>query len=351
MALPRISFAVGPWTGDDPVQPITRFTGATIKKNLGGGPEVTMTIPGASPAALVIDGLATDLWTYKNGELLSRGRILPVKQRWGVNKQDDATITAVGYKRLVEGRHIISGPPTFTNVDQGSILWQLVQHTQGQTNGSLGITAGTYTTGVLRTRTEYRIGQQLGQLMTDMGKVDNGCWWGIDAARVFTARLWDDFPVRPDPIVWGMNARDMARDPGRAFANVAGASGSATSTVPAWAAAASLATDPRGRWETFDSTHGSTILQATVESHAAGALARSQHPPSVWTIELEPAAYFEGSSDYSEGEFVQIVVPASAINEIGAPVNVLAQVTEVVVKAGEDGTVQVLLAAVETETL
>jgi hypothetical protein len=348
----RISFAVGPRTGSVPTQPVTLFSSATVKRNLGAGPEVTLTLPARSPAGLVTDGLTTDLWVYKNGALFDRARILPVKQSWGDSGEDDVSITAVGYRRLVEGRHIVSGPPTFTNVDQGSILKQLVDHTQAQTGGSLGITFGTYTTGVLRTRTEYKIGMPLGQLMTDMGAVENGCWWGIDKDLVFTARLWSDFPTRTDPIVKGTNAKRLTRDPGKVpFANAAGASGSATDTVPEWTTDAGIASDPRGRWEVFDSSHGSVTLQATVAAYAAGALARSLHPPAAWTIELRPESYFEGGSDYAEGEFVQIVVPESSVNEVGPPANVMARITEVSISVDGDGGTAVTLAAVETETL
>lgn len=347
----RISFAVGPWTGSGPVQPVTRFSTATVKGNLGAGPEVTLTVPGNSPAALLIDGLATDLWVYRNGALYRRCRILPVAQGWGADAQNDAEITAVGYRRVVEARHIISGPPTYTSVDQGAILKGLIDHTQAQTGGSLGITFGTYTTGVLRTRTEYKIGDNLGSLMGAIGNVLDGCWWGIDADLVMTALLWDDFPTRTDPIVYGMNARAMKRTPSRSFANVAGAVGSATDTVPNWATDAGVATDPRGRWEVFDSSHGSTTTQATVNGYASGLLARSLHPPSTWTIELDPDDYFEGSSNYAEGEFVQIVVPTSAVDEIGPPANVIARITEVSIGVTEDGGVTVNLAAVETATV
>lgn len=339
---------MGPASGSAPTQVVTSFSNGQLKASLARGPELTFTMPGRSPAALASDGLATDVWVFVRGVLAHRCRMLPLKQGWTADGDDVVSVTAVGYRRLVEGRHIISGPPTFSATDQGSILWQLVQHTQAQTGGDLGITAGTYTTGVLRDRNEYKVGDNLGTLMTNMSNVLDGCWWGVDADLVFTARLWTDFPVRSERIVRGGNARTLDRDPGTMFANVAGAVGSTEQTVPAWAVAPTVVTDPRGRWEVFDSSHGSVTDQGTVQDYADGLLFTRSYPPALWTVELEPAAYFDGDAGYVEGDLVTIVVPRSAVNEVGIPpVHVTAQVTEVSIAFDEHGATSVRLAAAE----
>lgn len=344
----RIQLAVGPASGDAPTQVVTSFSGGQLKASLARGPELSFTMDGLSPAALVSDGLATDVWVFVGGTLAHRCRMLPLKQGWGEAGEDTVAVTAVGYRRLVEGRHIISGPPTFSATDQGSILWQLVQHTQAQAGGDLGITAGSYTTGVLRDRNEYKVGDNLGTLMTNMSNVLDGCWWGVDANLVFSARMWTDFPVRSERIVRGGNARAMDRDPGTMFANAAGAIGSTQDTVASWVAAADVATDPRGRWEAFDSSHGSVTDQGTVDDYAAGLLFTRSYPPALWVVQLDPAAYFDGDASYVEGDIVTIVVPRSAVNEVGAPpVHVTAQVTEVSITFDEHGATSVQLAASE----
>lgn len=334
-----------------PTQELTFYSGLTITYSLTG-PEIRFTIPGRSPAAQLIDGLVTDVWVYRDNVLRHRCRTLPVDQIWGPEGSDEASVTAVSYRRLVEARNIISlgalpaGVPSFVAVDQGTIIWNLIQHTQAQTGGNLGITAGTVITGVTRTRTEYKVGDNLGKLMNDLSNVVGGCWWGIDANLVLTAHLWTDFAVRSEPIVLGQTARQLARTRGKGFANVAGAIGSVTDTVVSWATSAGLATDPRGRWEVFDASHGSVILQATVTNYAQGLLAERSHPPSTWAIELEPDAY--ALLDYAPGEFVTIVVPASAVDELGPPpVSVSAQITEVTIALDDSGGVQVTLAAEE----
>lgn len=340
---------MGPWTGDGPVQYVTAFDGARITASLTGGPEVSFSMPGSSAAALVSDGLATDVWAYKSGVLWKRARMLPLRQAWDEDGNDTVTVQAIGYRRVVERRHLVTAPaPTFAAVDQGAILWALVQHTQATAGGDLGVTAGTYLTGVLRDRNEYAIGDNLGTLMGNMSDVLDGCWWGIDADREFSARMWTDFPTRDERIIYGGNARSLVRDPTPGFVNAAGSIGSTQQTVAHWEEAADVATDPRGRWEAFDSSHGSVTVQATVEDYAAGLLFNGSYPPALWTVRLDPAAFFEGASGYAEGDLVTIVVPRSAADPVGVPpVQVIAQVTEVSVSFDADGNVEVEIAAAE----
>ena len=348
MTTPRISLALGPWN-DTTIHPVSDWSAGSLVLSLTEGPQVSFTLPGGSSAAQQVSGLATDVYVSKLGLPWQRLRVLPVAQDWGESGEDVVTLTAVGYKRVVAARNIFaSPPPTYSGVDQGAILWDLIQDTQALPGGDLGITAGTYLTGQLRDRTEYRTGDNYGTLFTDMGNVEDGCWWGIDGDLVFEARLWDAFPVRDLPIVRGQNARRLNRAPAALFANVGGAIGSTEHTTAHWEEDPSVTTDPRGRWEVFDASHSSVILQATVVDYALGLVADGLHPPAVWTVELDPADYFEGASDYDPGDFVTINVPASAVNDVAAPpVSVSAQVTEVSIDFDESGATVVKLAALE----
>lgn len=345
----RLKLSVGAASASAPAQEVTAFTSATLRLSLFAGPSLSFSMPGLSPAALASSGLATDVWLYKVGSLWQRCRMMPVAQSWGPNGEDDVTINAVGYRQIIESRHIISGPPTYTATDQGAIVWGLVQHTQAQTNGDLGITSGVITTGVSRDRTEYRIGDNIGKLLGDLQKVENGPWWGIDANRVLTARLFSAFPTRTVSLVHGTNVRSAARTPSQAsYANVAGAIGSATATTVAWATAPTLAADARGRWEAFDASHGTVLVQATVNAYAAGLLADRSRPPYSWTFDLDPAAYFEGDSNFDVGEFVPVVVPRSAVDELDTPpITVTVQVTEVSVTWDNAGSIQIKVSGVE----
>ena len=349
MTAPRLVFSIGAASGSAAEQEVTAFTGATYKRSLYAGPTLSCGLPGLSPAGRLLSGLASDVWLYKAGALWDRLRVMPLGQVWTDSGSDDVSLAAVGYRQVVEARHIISGPPTYTATDQGSIVWGLVQHTQAQTGGNLGITAGTIATGVVRDRTDYKIGDNLGKLLGDLGKVQNGPWWGIDASKVLTARLFTAFSTRTDPIVLGQNARRAERKPvSPGFANAAGAAGSATATVPVWVADAGIGTDVRGRWEAYDSSHSSITVQATVTEYANGLLANRFHPPYAWTFEIDAAAYFENGSNYDVGEFVPVVVPRSAVDEVATPaLTATVQITEVTLAWDDAGTITVSLSAVE----
>lgn len=348
---PRLSFAVGPSTGAKPTQPVTDWEQLNIKLNVQAGVEVSFTMPARSPAALATDGLATDLWVYRKGVLWKRCRVLPVQQGWSRDGSSTVRLTAVSYKRVVKARHIRSGPPTFHNVDEGLILWSLIQHTQAQVAGDLGITAGRILTGSARDRNEYKVGDILGSLMDDLGAVEDGVTFTISANLVFNALKWTEFATRADPIVHGTNALDLDRDRGLGFANVAGSIGSRAATTPVWIEADDLATDPRGLWEAFDASHSTTYLQPTVVEYAQGLLEDRTHPPSVWTIELDPDWYFDRGADYNEGEFVRVVVPLSAVDEIGPPSDALVQITEVTLSTTPDGTWTVRAAGIELSSI
>lgn len=359
---PRLTVGFGPAGGLAPTQQLTAWSGLTIKDNLFTGPEFSVTIPANSPAAVGLHSLSTDGWVYRrspspgiDGPRWMRCRVLPTTQAWGEDGTDDITVTAAGYKRVVEARHIIARGPTFPaqvpdflQVDEGQIVWMLVQHTQAQPGGNLGITPGEYLTGVPRDRTEYKVGDDFATVLNALGQIETGCWWGIDAAKWLQVRLWQDFPTRTEPIVRGQNARALARTPGLMYANVAGSVGSTEHTVPYWELDETALTDPRGRWEAFDTEHTTVELQETTIAYARGMLEQRLNPPANWTATLEPAAYFEGSSNYDVGDFVPIVVPQT-VADVSAPpsVTVRAQVTEIAVTYSDSGEATVGLSARE----
>lgn len=345
--MPWLAFAVGPSNGNVPTQPVTTFANLSFTDSLTAGPTLSMTIPGKSAAALIIDGLATDVWIYKKQAKKYRLRILPVDQEWGENGEDDALVSTVGYRQVVEARHVVSGPPTFNGVDQGTIIWNLIQHTQAQTAGNLGITPGTILTGQLRDRNEYKIGDELGKLINDLGDVINGVWWGIDADKVLDVRLWSDFPRIDTAIVHGMNAGKVKRSRAM-FANAVGVQGADNVTIPVWREASGIGLDQRGRWEAYDASHSSVIDQLLVAQYADGFLEEASNPPSTWTATIDPAAFFDGDSQFEVGDRCELVVPVSAVDQSGAPPKqVSVQIVEIQVATDDNNAATVNVAAVE----
>jgi hypothetical protein len=75
---------------------------------------------------------------------------------------------------------------TFTGIDQGTILWTLIDDFQSLPNGDFGITCGNVTTGVTRDRI-YPIAKNVYPAMQEMTEVENGCDIDITVEKVFNA--------------------------------------------------------------------------------------------------------------------------------------------------------------------
>ena len=346
-AVPRapLSIAVGPWrTG--PVQEVGEFDQGSISLTLNDGHQLTFNMPGRSPAARLSDGLTTDVWLYVDDQLAGRFRMLPLAQTWGPAGEDFVAVTAVSYKRLLAWRYLHAPPPTFTQIEQGDIVWALIAHAQAQAGGSLGLTKGATATGVKRDRTDYKVGDNVLDLGLNISAVENGCWWDVDEDGLFTAQLFGAFRIHPTPLVLGANALSLARVPTPSFANATMASGSDEQTVPVWVQSSTVATDPRGRWEVVTSSP-ETIVQATLTEQARGLLNRSLRPPSVWTADIEPYRW-RTDSPYRPGDQVQVIIPPDTADVIGAPAgSVTAQVTEVAASFDGHGALAISVTATE----
>lgn len=338
-----ISIAIGPWnTG--PAQEVTEFTGGQMTFTLNDGHQLAFSMPGRSEAAVLSSGLATDVWLTVDTALTGRFRMLPLVQQWGSDGQDDIAVTAVSYKRLLAWRYLHTAL-TYEQVDQGTIVWALIAHTQGLPGGDLGITKGASVTGKPRDRT-YFVGDNVGELGNNMSNVENGCWWDIDAAGVFTAHQYGAFPTQPTPLALGSNALTLTRTPSTAFANGVMASGSQEQTTPHWEDATNIATDPRGRWEVVTSSPD-TIVQNTLVEQAKGLLNRSSRPPAVWTADIAPRRW-RGDSAYHPGDFITVVIPPDTRDPLGTPSGVVtAQVTEVSASFDGDGALAIAISAIE----
>lgn len=333
-----------PTQTDKPTQPVTSFVSGRVLHNLYDGASVAFTVTAGSVEAGGLDGMASDVWVYRDGVLWQRCRVLPLTQEWGPDGESEVEVQAVSYKKLLDARHLQSDV-SFTTTNQNYIVWALINHTQFQANGHLGIWRTGTAPGPTRDRS-YLAGDNIGQRLNELSQVINGPFFDIGPDLQLTAKSWDQFATNIEPLVLGANARKMRRVPAR-FVNVSGAIGSTLQTVPEWrvSPAVTAILDVRGRWEQFDATHGSVTEQATVAEYAEANLAEGMNPPAAWTVELEPARYFGNPFRYEVGEFIQIVVPARPVDPL--PVQARAQITEIAIDFTADGGTTVTLAAVE----
>lgn len=308
------SVALGDWQAAGPAQQITTFDALAIGEHIDNGWDLSFSIPGNSPAGALLSVFATDVWLYFDGILIQRFRVVDAQQEWGPDGSNDVQVVAVDYKRLLNSRHVQS-LLTFTEVGQGTLVWNMVQHTQAQPGGDLGITAGTLVDFFERTRT-YLPGENIGKELTDLSGVIDGPYWEIVGDRVLNVTSYTGFPVRDTPVQQGATARRIRRKPGF-FANSVFVDGNNAATVPVVVDSADILTDPRGRWERA-AGFPTVTEQNTLVEKANGLVADLQSPAAQWTCELEPSRFLT-DGNFTPGDYVTIVVPPGLADAVNSP--------------------------------
>jgi len=344
MALAEFVLGVGLADQSRPSVILNDFSEWTLNNNFDEGCSLEFSSRGRSIGAALIQELDTDVFIYKDGVLFQRFRIVSLTQRWGSDGDDVIDVQAVCYRRLLKGRHVIT-PLTFNNVGQGDIVWGLIQHTQAQPNGDLGITAGSLDNTVTRDRL-YGIGENLFDIINDLTRVQDGIAWDIDANLQLIVRKFFDYPLRFTPIELGSTALSLER-PSNAenFANVAIVTGDEQATVPVIIGTAGLVQDLRGRWEKVTTLPGEQ-LQDALDERALGTLDTALSPPSTWKAEISPFRYFS-DLELQIGELVALVEPPTIAYRRGPTAAILLQVVDRTIIQTADGEFFISVSGVE----
>jgi hypothetical protein len=311
-------------------------------------------MPGNSLPGVLILELETDLFLYESGVLLDRFRVVTVDNEWGENGEHRLAVGAVCYRRLLAARHVIT-PLAYIATSQGDIVWGLIQHTQAQTNGNLGITLGSSGPVIPRDRA-YPPGQNILEAITDLTQIDGGLTWDIDASRQLIVSVPSAYPVRSQPVQMGTNARRLSKPSGSdLFGNVALVSGDTQTTVLEVEETLSLPTDPRGRWERYRA-FPQEATQTALDEQARGMLEETISPLVVWSFDLVPERYLT-DSEYALGDFVTIVRPPTVVPGTPDPTipyltipgaAVLTQILTISLRVDADGNLDVSMTAIES---
>lgn len=342
-------------------QEVTDFEQINVKFHLIDGDTISFTTSGRSSAAPYIDGLATDVYLYNNTAMVSRAdhlwqvfRLLPPDQEWGDSGENVVSLSGICYKQILKSRFLHSALPQL-QIDEGAIILALINHTQALTGGYLGIVTETptssYLTTSLRDRTEYKNGDNIGTLISDLTKVQNGPVWrvapGIAVDKRLTVQKPTLFATADQPAVHQANCRRLKRSPGSLFAN-AGFSPGSSATLGSWYDSPTMSTDPRGRWEATRSSSSSVINQAQVDEVARGVVDDYGKPPATWTLDVTPSRWLT-DSNYLPGMFVPLKVPPNIVDPLGDEnaVMKLTQVIEVSLTVSAAGDNSVIVTAVE----
>jgi len=314
--MPSFALTIGNAAAAGPSYEVIDFSSWSIDENLDNGCTMQFEALGTSLAAQAIDELATDAWIYQDGQPIGRFRLVRISQDWGDSGEDTISCEGICYRRMLSYR-VVRSPLSFTATSQGQIVYDLIDHTQTQTNGNLGITLGTIGSTVPRDR-EYLPGVNIFEAITEFTQIENGLAWEIDPTLALNVFDPAAYPLIAQPIVLGVNARRLSR-PSSAdkFANSALVIGNNEVVSPVSVDAASLPTDPRGRWERVFTLSSETSVTNLTE-YGEGMVNESLAPVGTWQVEIEPTRYFT-LAPYQVGDYVDLAQPRSTVYPIGSP--------------------------------
>lgn len=285
------TLSYGPASGDAPTRQLTAARSRRFTVRVDGARDLQLSIDARSDEAAGFAPLASDLWAWRDGELLLRGRYCPAQGQLSPNVHT-ATMGFVDYRGLLGLMNRTAGASgrAFTNTDQAVIAWTLINESQALTGGDLGITNGLgSTSGTTRDRTLEPF-KPIAEDIAQMARLNNGFDWEISPElelnrwypqRGTTTGVVLDYGGAVTSAFWQI-------DPTR-FGNWVGVSG-AEGLTPVTAAATGLATDPRGRWEWIES-YPTITNQATLDARAPALLAQAEVLGVDWTVTLAPGRW------------------------------------------------------------
>jgi len=321
----RWSWSVGPWKagvsaladlagrGGAPEAELTEATSRSLKLKLLDPHEASFNTSGYSAEALRLEDLITDLWVYRDGTNLFRGRVANIGDQLDIAAYD-LTVACRDYREVLL-RRLLQADRTWTSVEQSTIAWNLIQDTQALDGGNLGIVQGAWpTTGVVRPSVTFTAGDTVWESIKKLGQMANGFDFDIDAdlqANLYYPQRGSDVGAVLD---YGGIVTQMTRawDPAQ-FANAIRQSG-ADGVTPVITSVPGLAAAPEGRWEAQYSDTQLTTADMVAQT-AATNLARASMPVPTYTVTLAPDAW-GGPSHFWLGDYVTFAVKAGRLNEV-----------------------------------
>lgn len=232
---------------------IGQATSRSVTWRLDGLAEARFTIRLEDEAVPTIVPYATDLILERNNARVYRGKFLSPVINLGID-QRRIEYTTFDYRGILDlAATVPPGGLRFDDVDQADIAWNLIDAYQQRPGGDRGITRGVgQVSGVDGRDVSYEAGAPIGQLITNLSRVINGFDWEISPD--LELNMWHDDTRRGGDKVRTLDygktgvataKREPSTQPFGTHWDAYGEAG----TTPAASTLATVATDPRGRWE------------------------------------------------------------------------------------------------------
>lgn len=245
----RWKWAIGPWTGSAPTRELTQAYGRRMTGRVDAAFDAQFSIDGESGELAGVERLTHDLWIYLDATQVFRGRLFG----------DNGAITpgahsvqfsALDYRAMANRRIVGAAGANYpAGTDQAAIAWGLISTSQALTGGNFGITNGAGSSSATTREANYDPGKPIGDAISELGRLDDGFEWEISPTlalnRYYPRRGTDnglvlDFGGILTEVGYGFSGED--------FGNAGLVTGD-PSTTPVTFVSATVATDPRGRWE------------------------------------------------------------------------------------------------------
>lgn len=314
-----------------PTRHLTTARSRRFTFRLDGPRTLDFSIDARQDEANALTPLETDIWAWRDSDLLFRGRWTTAQ---GTLSPDVHTVQVgcTDYRGLlaVMNRTVGASGAVYSATDQAAIAWDLINDSQALTGGALGITNGSgSTTGVNRDRTIEPlspIAEEIGLI----GRLENGFDWEISPELELNRWHPQRGSVTNVVLDWRgvVSAAVWQPDPSK-FGNWVAATGAEGLTV-ATASSAGLGTDPRGRYERVES-HPSIINQSVLNARAPALLAAAEVLAVDWQVTLTPGTW-QGAGHIWLGDTVTLAVKDGMWN-FADPFRVV----EIQVSVGESG--------------
>jgi hypothetical protein len=315
------TWVVGPWSGG-PQYELTRAKSRKATFNLVGPSSASFTLNGRDPLADKIEELVTDLHLLRApnpgqpAERLYRGRVGQTRDQLDAEKHT-LDVSTADYRAVLDRRRLWAetGPAlTWTQIDQGQIVADVIGDTQIRDGGNLGITVTGYPTGILRDRT-YESGDSIGEKIQELSEVINGFDWDVIPRSASALELAIFSPSRG-------GERGVILQPGGLIASATRTvdpskyanairltgqtpSGSEVPPAPQTRTSDGLVIAPEGRW---DGVYGEDITSTTgLEERADWRIADSEVVRPSYTVRFRPGRW-RGPGHIWLGDTVRLVL-------------------------------------------
>lgn len=310
---------------------LTAATGRRMTARLDAPWDAQFSIDGRHDEAGQITELVTDLHVWRDGRHLFRGRIGPSSD--GIEASTHrCQFSALDYRSMITKHRKVGGSGAYypPGTDQAAIAWDLIAVSQAMAGGNWGITNGLGSTSSTTRENTLLAGKSIGEAIAEMGQLSNGYEWEIDAELAFN-RWYPQRGVSTGVVMdYGGLLSKINRNLGDEFANVAIVTGG-PGLVPVTSTTADVATDPKGRMETY-AGYPSVVDQATL--NAKGPWLRDQSAvvrPSI-SATFAPGRW-EGPSHLWLGDTGRLAVTSGRLK-----INADHRLVELALQPGDDGT-------------